>query len=366
MDRHSQATPRKMHSRFISLRWILFFLTAVVFVLTAQAASAQRSPGFGGASGATLTVNVVAPDGNTIDMPAIVILSSISASSSPQEQASDDGVAQFQNLKEGAYFVFVSLPGFKSAKQEVQIVMMGLSEASVVMESDDGSDQPAAPGMMLAPKAKKDINDGIAALHASKYDEARKHFEAAYKLAPGDPDVNDALGLLYIVKKDTPHAQEYISRALSLDPNNLNALVDDGQLKLIQEDFNGAQPPLEKAVNLAPHDYFAHWLLGIGYYGSRQYEKARVEAVAAIKASKGAASDAEFLLGQALAGLGRNAEALATLQKFVNEKPTDYYAPSAKTLIAKLQTAPAATPGQLPAVEGPSAQNNAAIPTAER
>jgi tetratricopeptide (TPR) repeat protein len=118
-------------------------------------------------------------------------------------------------------------------------------------------------------------------------------------------------------------------------------------------------------VTLAPHDYFAHWLLGIGYYGSRQYEKARVEAVAAIKASKGAASDAEYLLGQALAGLGRNGEAIATLQKFVNEKPAGYYAPAAKTLIAKLQDAPAEAASQTRVVAGGQvAQNDVSTPAA--
>ena len=360
MSHHSQEVPSNFTPKFSPalFRSAFFLFTLSVAVLAPRRASGQRSPGFGGLSGATLTVNLVTSDGTSIDMPAVVTLVSMSASVSPQQQSADDGAAQFQNLKEGSYSVAVTMPGYKNARQEIEVSTLGIAETNVVMESDDV--QPDAPGMLLAPKARKDIDDGIADLHASKYDEAQRQFEAAYKLAPGDPDVNDALGLLYIVKKDPQHAREYISRALSLDPNNVNALVDDGQLKLIQQDFKGAQPQLEKAVALAPHNYFAHWLLGIGYYGTLQYEKARVEALAAIKASKGGASDAEYLLGQALAGLGRNAEAAVTLQKFVGEKPNGFYAPAAKTLIAKLRNPPGETVRQVPPVTGgPLAQNAA-------
>ena len=361
MSHHSQEAPSNFAPKFSPalFRSALILLTLSVVVLAPQRASGQRSPGFGGLSGATLKVNIVSSNGTSIEMPAVVTLFPMSGSGSPQQQSADDGTAQFQNLKEGSYSVGVTMPGYKNAKQDVEISTLGVAEASVVMESDDV--QPDAPGMLLAPKPRKEIDDGIAALHASKYDEAQKQFEAAYKLAPGDPDVNDALGLLYLVKKDTQHAQEYISRALSLDPNDVNALVDDGQLKLIQQDFKGAQPQLEKAVALAPHNYFAHWLLGIGYFGTRQYEKARVEALAAIKASKDSASDAEYLLGQSLAGLGRNAEAIMTLQKFVGEEPNGFYTPAAKTLLAKLRNPPSETVGEVPDVAGgPLAQNAAA------
>lgn len=99
----------------------------------------------------------------------------------------------------------------------------------------------------------------------------------------------------------------------------------------------------------------------MSYYGTVQYEKARVEALAAIKASKSGATDAEYLLGQALAGLGRDAEAVATLQKFVHEQPNGFYTPAAKSLVAKLQAGPPSNSAQTAAVPGgPVAQNDAA------
>jgi Flp pilus assembly protein TadD len=109
----------------------------------------------------------------------------------------------------------------------------------------------------------------------------------------------------------------------------------------MQHDADGAQVPLQKAVAIAPRDTFAHWLLGAAYLDSGQFEKARVEALAAIKTSKGIANGAGYILGEALAGLGRNGEAVEALQKFVREFPRDTYAESARALISKLQGAPA-------------------------
>jgi Flp pilus assembly protein TadD len=221
--------------------------------------------------------------------------------------------------------------------------------------ANDSATSAGAYGIVLAPKAKKDLDQGVSALHASQFDQAQQDFEAAYKLAPGDPDVNDALGVLFLVKNDFNQAEEYMQRALSLDPQNVNALVNMGQLRLMQHDAERAEITLQRAIALGPRNTLAHWLLGAAYLDSGQFEKARVEAIATIKTGKETATDAQFILGEALAGLGRSDEAIAALQTFVHQLPNDSYAPEAQALIAKLQAAPAVLATGL-------ATHNAAVP----
>lgn len=326
----------------------LFVLVALAFI--SPAALTQGSSPFSRYGNASLIVRVTSQGGQPIDLPARVTVSPEGDMSGMQQSISNNGTAQFGRLHGGRYTVSVVIPGYKNAIADVDVLDYGTVETSVAMEIDDDSSQPVVKGMILAPKAKKEVEDGMAAMHAGKYPEAQEHLEAAYKLAPGNPDVNDTLGELFLLTKDFDKSQDYLQRAASIDPENVNALVDMGQLRIQQRNFTAAQVPLEKVISFAPQYFFAHWLLGTCYLQSGAYEKARVEAAAAIKAGKGVANDGQFLMGQSLAALGRNADAVAALQLFIRQLPKDPYVASAQTLIARLQANP------LPAATAPPAQ----------
>ncbi len=316
-----------------------FVIAAALFAPAMFAQMGVPSPKTGSGS---IVVRIETDDGRPLDLPARVVLMPWGNASSLQQATADNGTVQFSRLAGGRYSLTVVAAGFKDGNTDVDVLDFGTVEASVTMEVvDDPSTSLGAMGIVLAPKAKKELDDGIAAMHAAKYDEAQKHLEAAFKLAPGNPDVNDTFGEFFLVTKNLPKAQEYLQRAVSLDPANIAALVDTGQLRIQQRDFAGAQTPLEKAVTLAPEDRLAHWLLGVAYLDQHQYEKSRVEAAAAIKISKGVVSEGEYLLGEALAGLGRTPEAITALQTFIHALPKDPYAASAQELLAKLQTEPA-------------------------
>jgi Flp pilus assembly protein TadD len=325
-------------------------LFSAVFVLLAWSAQAQ----FGMSSqprttgNSVISVTIYSEDGRPVQLPAQVTLTSENGGAM-REATSDNGNARFYGLFSGRYMITVSIPGFKEGYTEAEAMDFGTVDASVtVIAQQNPASEVGAKGMYLAPKARQELDEGAAAMNAAKYDDAKRHFDAAYKLAPGNPEVNDAVALYYLAVKDYKQAQDYIARALSLDPENIHALVDEGQLHIFQNDFAAAETPLQKAVKLAPQSSFAHWLLGVAYINSKEYEKAREEAASAIKTSKNAASEGQYLLGEALAGLGRNGEALEALQTFVRELPHDTYVPSANALIAKLEAAPSSLDNGLP------------------
>jgi Flp pilus assembly protein TadD len=299
---------------------------------------------------ASINIRIYAADGRPLDLPAQVALSSESGAFGSLRAVTENGVARFNGLAPGAYDIEVTIPGYKNGIGQVSTMQFGTSDASITMEvSEDPATAVGAKGMYLAPKARKELELGKVAQQKKDYDQAEQHFLAAYKLAPGDPEVNDALGVLYLAKKDLPKAEDYLLRSVSIESDNPGSQIDLGQLRITQMNFKAAQGPLERAVTLAPKNFLAHWLLGVAYLDSKQYEEARAEANIAIKVKDGAVSQGEYLLGQALAALGRNAEAIAALQVYVNGLPNDFYVPSANRLIAKLQSAPAqAAPGIAP------------------
>jgi cytochrome c-type biogenesis protein CcmH/NrfG len=315
-------------------------LTIALLATTASILPAQIAPTQRTGSGGVL-VRVVGDNNQPIDTPARVIIWPEGDMSRELQATSNNGSAQFARLVGGRYTVEVDIPGFKKGTGETYVMDFGTVDVSVHMETDDPSAGPGAKGMLLAPKARKELDAGLAEMRASKYPEAEKHFEAAYKLAPGNPEVNNMLGKLYLFTKDFDKSQDFFSRAASLDPANVTALLGIGQLRILQLNFDASIEPLEKAVQLAPQNSFAHWLLGVGYLDTKKSEKARQQATEAIKFSK-SPSEAEYLLGEALYALGRNAEALAAFQTFVHDLPNDFFVPAAQKTIAKLQASPAA------------------------
>lgn len=145
-------------------------------------------------------------------------------------------------------------------------------------------------GVVLAPKASKELSEGIDAIRDAKFDKAQQHLQAAYRLAPGNPDVNSAMGELYLAQRNIPEAEHYIDRATSLGPDNIEALLGAGELRILQQNPAAAESPLEHAVDLAPHNKFAHWLLGVTYFDLGLYEKCRTEALAVIKINRNTAT----------------------------------------------------------------------------
>lgn len=330
---HSQEVNSPRNSRFFGLLFASIFVAALC-VGYSSIAGAQL--GIRGLNDGSIQVNIYDESGTLIDVPARVTLSGDGSLAATQEMIADDGTLRFYHLPSGHYVISVICPGYKDGSTEVDIDASSSVMAPVTMQPT-ADNAESTTGTFLAPKAKKNVDDGIAALRAAKYDMAREDLEAAYQLAPGDPNVNDALGLMYLAQNNLPQAQDYIQRALSIDPKNMNALLDYGQLRMMQRDFSGAEEPLQRAVTLAPRDKLAHWLLGMTYLNMKKFDLARAQAEAAIKVSKGVVTEADYLLGQALAGLGRNAEAVKTLQTFVHQLPHDYYAQAAQTMIAQLQ-----------------------------
>jgi Flp pilus assembly protein TadD len=318
----------------------IFMVAMFMFTCAAHNAWAQMGgPGDGAKRGASLNIEIYTVDGGLIDLPVQAVLSSPGSMSGIEQAVSNDGVIMFSGLAPGSYLVTIRAAGFRDTRQQIDVMGDGIVEAAIEVEPErDPAAQPGATGFVLAPEARKNLDLGLAAMRASKFPEAQQHLDAAYKLAPGDPNVNVAMAQLCMATNDLPRAEEYVDHATSIDPNNLNALLYAGQLRIMQNDPAGARPPLEHAIDVAPRNKFAHWLLGITYLDLGLYEKAKTEATEVVTINKSVATDGEFLLGEALAKLGRTTEAIETLQTFVKKAPRDTYTPWAENLIVKLQS----------------------------
>ena len=341
----SKSVPPRFCTHICGSSLVLF----VLFLLMAHRGAAQQQSvndpvvyGQGNNPIGMLIVSIAGDDGKPLTDFGVVTILRDGEVSGDHQNTTSSGVVRFTQLAWAHYTIVVSVSGYRDERASADISPnSSAAEVSVTLTRVTGeSTQSAADnGVTLAPKAKKEAQKGLDALHDGKYGEAQKHLEAALEMAPGNPDLNDRMGELFIVTKKYDQAQSYLQKAISLQPDNAGALTDLGWLHVQQGDSSDAQPLLQRAIAADPQRWFTHYLLALSYLREGQFDQARGEAATAVKVGKGQAIDAEYLLGECLAVLGRNEEAIKTLQEMLKDAPTSSNAPAAQTLIAKLQAA---------------------------
>jgi tetratricopeptide (TPR) repeat protein len=318
----------------------LALVTAMLLLIATPVVRAQRGGPGAGSSQATVVVRVEAPDGGPFDGSADVSMSTSGAGGALHDLTRDQGQAEFNGVAMGTYYVTVTANGYKPAEGQVEVgeSMGGAYTTWIRLEEDTGATAGAKGSgrPMLAPKARKLLEQGVEALRASKLDEAQKQLQAAYKLAPGSPDVNYFLGYAFLQKQDLPNAENYLTRATSLDQHYADAFVALGQVRLQQGDLASAASTLQQATTIDPENWMAHWALASIDLKQSKYEDARNEAQIAVQNGKGAANGAEIIIGEAWAGSGDIDKAIDALNSFLRDAPGNSAAPTAQAMIAKL------------------------------
>jgi tetratricopeptide (TPR) repeat protein len=291
------------------------------------------------------------------------------------QPTTDGGQAIFPTLSPGDYVVEVSAPGYRSVQTQVVLAAAKETESiDVLMLPDSGkAEAQRAPGApILAPKALKETEKGLQALQADKLDDAELHLKRAMQLAPGFPDVNYLMGLLWMRRHDNVQARGYLEKAVALAPKHAPALQALGEVEFIQRDYPHAVASLEQSIAIRPNAWRAHWLAGAAYFQEKEYQKAREECEEALRVGQDKAGSVRFLLGEARAALGERVAALAALEQFVREQPDVPQAVTARKLMEQLRTAEpgknetaAALPGALanpPVIAATANLNDLAFP----
>jgi tetratricopeptide (TPR) repeat protein len=108
---------------------------------------------------------------------------------------------------------------------------------------------------------------GLDAWQGGRPDEARRHWERAYELAPRVPAVANNLAWLLTQSPtpDLPRALELSNRAVELAPANVGFRDTRGRILARMSRWKEALPDLEVAVGAAPRDPDLHRLLADAY-----------------------------------------------------------------------------------------------------
>lgn len=301
--------------------------------------------------GAALVVSVMDEKKKNLDRQAVVQLYDAATQKSLWQATAGDSQTAFVDLTLGKYTVEVSAVGYVTARQEVTVFdYLRTTFAYIVLQRDPMAID-LAPSTPLPKKASAETRAATWALNSNKLKDAQKHLDAAHKLAPTNGHVNFLLGYLAFQQRNYEQAQTYLEQATKLETRNVQALNLLGRVYLLQKKNAEAQAVLQRAVAGDPENWIAHHLLADAYLHQHAFANALAQADLALESGKAESAAALITRGAALAGLGRNQEAIQALQNYLQREPGSPTVAEVRDLIAQIE-AHAASPAAVPAGDG--------------
>jgi outer membrane protein assembly factor BamD (BamD/ComL family) len=297
---------------------LLLFLLGLPAVVPAhsQDAGAPETQLFG--RGVAISVGVHEASGEPISSPAIVKL--FRGRTIPDGQAETvRGRAELFTNNLGDFTVVVEAAGYANAQKDLSINAGGRVDVDIYLRrlSLHPSNLPGRP--LLAPKARKAVDEGLQALDADHLSQAQIEASKAKHLAPGHPDVLYLQGLIFLKQRDWTGAQEVLEKATQVDPTGASAFAALGMALCDQGKYEAAVSPLEKALQLNPASTWdTRWTLAKAYYQQARYEQALQMSETALSSSNGKAPEIELLVAQALTAVGRYEDAAQALREFIH------------------------------------------------
>jgi tetratricopeptide (TPR) repeat protein len=285
-----------------------------------------------------LVVTVVDEKKAHLDRQAVVKIHDLKRDITTWETTSDQSNITFCNIDFGDYEIDASAVGYLAEHKDAQFADT-LKERTfqLVMHKDPMAVELSAPDDAIPSSARKDAKRAVAALRSASYKEAQKRLDRAFKLAPSNAQINFLYGYLFVEQKAFDKAETYLTTAVALDAHKVQPITLLGRVQLERKEYDAAGKTLERAIATDSTYWMAHYLLGDVCLNQKEEEKAREQAQLAIDYGKGSGSIADLVLGQALANLGKNQEAIQALQLFVQTNPRNTAIPQVNSLIVQLE-----------------------------
>lgn len=201
---------------------------------------------------------------------------------------------------------------------------------------------------------------------AQHSEEAAKHLQRALKIDPKFVAAHIGLGLAYADQGDTNQAKQEFETAEKLDDKFPGSFLQLGVLELSLKDFASAQSQLEKAAVIHPNDAKILSTLAYAENGNHQYQQA-IETAQRVHAldHKGLA-EVHYVAAAAAMSVNDFGAMQRELTFFLNEDPTNAFAPAARKNLDALARRSAAAQNAGAAGQVTTAQGTQSIPDSER
>ncbi len=328
---------RPNHRVLLRIRAFLLPLSLCNFLFP-MVAWCQHLPGLGNrGSHVDIDVTIRGISGEILSVPANVKLF---LNGTPcGEGSTSNGRMSFTISNLGKFTVVVEAAGYKPGQNDLNVPEPDRFQLEINLERGTPSNSAAVAGenSILAPKAKEALEKGMQALRDNNLAEAEKALGQSMKLAPNNPQVLYALGLLELKKHEWSKAQSALEKSTQMEPNSARALAALGMALCNQRKYAEAIPPLEKSVGLDPATgWETHWSLAESYYHSERFDEALKVSQQAEAESNGQAPQVDLLVARALTAVGRYEDAAKVLRELLKNHNNGGEAVTARRFLERL------------------------------
>src|SRR3954470_17771583 len=252
------------------------FVCALMFCALAATAHAQiggtgidddRSSGMRQGNN-TIVGQVILPQGDRVSRRVTVRLSSVRVGEF-STMTDDNGVFTFRRLREGSYFITVEAgKDFLPAQDRVDLYDNNPKTTSVQIELHPrpvNNSKPAVVNAALAgvPKpAAQQYEKALTAIAAGDNKAAIEDLKAALAVYPQFVLALNEISAVYVNTGQLEKAEEALTTALNLEPNNATLRLNYGYVLLLRERFPDAERELHRAIELKEDLTSAHLYRG--------------------------------------------------------------------------------------------------------
>ena len=227
-------------------------------------------------------------------------------------------------------------PGFKLAAMKPGLVIvafllvvgLGIKQLSFSRSEPDDMPHSSKTALVGEPVEQIKLTAGKAALEAKRYSLATVLFE---EIIASDPSMLKDLSELYVnaslgqatdlIQKDSQQAENYLLKALKIDPDNISGLSNLGYIYMDRKDYPKAIKTYLKVADLAPSLPDTYFNLGYVYAVTKNYQTARKMYRRVVELKPAFTDEALFNLAVINEKLGDHQQCVKNLEQAVALNP---------------------------------------------
>jgi Flp pilus assembly protein TadD len=252
------------------------------------------------------------------------------------------GRFRFPNLQRGYYKVVVVAPGYRPAQQDADLQV--LFRVYLVFEltadnSKGGSGLPLLTDVIDArvpAAAREDFNNGRAALGRKSYKEAVGYLEKAVLGYSNFFEANLLLGTAFMDLKEWNKAEKPLLRAVELKPENAVAMIALGEVYWRQKRNADAEQTLREGLKFDQKNWHGQFTLGRLYWDMGEVAKAGGPIGMTLRLKPDLA-EAHLLAGNILLRVNQRERALVEYREYLRLAPKGEFVVQVQELVRKVE-----------------------------
>jgi tetratricopeptide (TPR) repeat protein len=260
-----------------------------------------------------------------------------------QQMVGTTGRFAFYNLTSKFYQVIVTAEGYQPASAQVDMQYYASRFPTIYLTPLGPKKTPPTPSAsttdLAAPKkARKEYEQGHAALEAKDLAGARQHFEKAIEADTCYARALTELGVALTLQGELSSAENLFQKSIHCDGEFLEPYIQLGILLDLEKKYSESEAVLQHGLRVAPSDWQPYYRLGAVHQHSGKYKEAEEEYLKAISLSDAVPAEVHLRLADALLQQKDYDRAYAEMQTYLRIAPDGPLAAQTKAMLQQVES----------------------------